>query len=1720
MPATESTWRDTTLLHRVFAITGVVLTVSTVWMFYQDHARSWKVIQPTAVNVDLKMNAWRQEQFETTEAVLQHEQLSHAVSAAKSKPLDPALLAEFKRLMEEDAKYRKTTVDTSWIDAEEKRLAPLAAKAAELRAAADAAQKASDEKPDDNPLFVAAHQAQAEALAAEERAAAARDGFLDKLRDVVSAAKIREDKVLGERKFKSANIDKAKADLDIAIRDNLGPEELARRQAKIDELVQGESPNDSTSFNALTARYQEFSTFRLALDKLVKQMTAEAEAAQKAYADSLAGLDRLETQYRQQRETYFANPLDTPFPWFFGKKILTLPILDAFNSPRRIDNLWSDGLEQTYGSFGTVRRFDRCTTCHQSMQKSLPGAPTDPAYVGEREITLSITPPSPEEAPQPRKDPQGNPLPLTLEDWLGIRLADEGLLQFDDVTVSLVQPRSPAARAAIATDSGQEQMLGEELRRRVAQAAADPAASVAAFPTAPGLMVGDVIVGINGSKLRGGDRGPARVGAFLLLLAQQNEPITVTVRRGLPNPYTSHPRLDLFVSDSSPHPMQTFACTVCHDGQGSATDFKWASHAPNTPREAREWSEEHGWFDNHHWIFPMFPARFSESSCLKCHHDVVDLEPSEKFASAPAPKVTHGYQLIRKYGCFGCHEVNGYDGPDRRVGPDMRLEPNYFASAQALLPLLPAREAYFAKLAAEAPEEEQAKIASHQETIRNVANLAQRLAAQPELDAVRHRLAELIEIDARIAAANLQKPADQQAPTTFGPQIHAMAGWFKDQETPGTERKSGPSLRYLSEKVDRTFLYDWLHDPTNFRPSTRMPKFFGLWDHLKDSEGKMTDHLAPELEPIEIRGTLEFLMAQSQDQLDKASSAADVPQLVQLYEPLPREPGISPWTDEEKIARGKEQFQVRGCLACHTHQDFPDVSKYRAKDEIVQGPDLSGVADKFSAERNPQGPDWLYSWIKEPTRYHTRTVMPNLFLGPEVDSGADPMSPDDDKTFDPADDIAMYLLSASSKTDWQPVPEAATASQPLDAAGREALESLMLEYLNEAFYKERAKDYLVKGIPPEMEGELKGAEKDLIVDPARPLSEAEREIQQLRYIGRKTIGKYGCYGCHDIPGFEDAKPIGTGLADWGRKDPSRLAFEHITHYVDGHGGHGGAALHGPIDDPNHTGPGETASETPEKEMVGQEDTTVQETKDYFLEQLHSGNRIGFIYQKLKEPRSYDFEKTENKRYNERLRMPQFPFSLEEREAVITFVLGLVADPPREKYVFTPDARGEALIQGRKVLEKYNCGGCHILGLEKWKISYPPETYGPQNPQPIFPFMQVHTNPLQLSEQAEPDYRNLLHSHLSGLPKVAKNDGLPDVTDLDGLSLDGESEYPVDEIGLAIDLWKPTIIDGHEYLTGQTAVSTPVTRLQSREPAWGGVLTKYLLPEVTKIERRVNPNASGSEAYGWLPPPLIGEGDKVQASWLHDFLLEPYPIRPAAFLRMPKFNMTSDEATKLVNYFAAVDNADFPFQLSPQRLSSELAAQAKAYGRSLDEAGVAAPEGTWAEQPTEALVARRFEDALKIVVDGNYCVKCHLVSDFEPTGSNRGKAPNLADVYRRLRPDYTRRWIAQPNAILPYTSMPVNIKYDPAAPHLGGVSQDLYHGTSIEQVDGLVDLLMNFDAFSRESRRIADLVKPATAPAEGAAPADGTAPTAEAADGTATPAAAEPAAAGAPEPGVR
>src|SRR5262249_50405941 len=147
---------------------------------------------------------------------------------------------------------------------------------------------------------------------------------------------------------------------------------------------------------------------------------------------------------------------------------------------------------------------------------------------------------------------------------------------------------------------------------------------------------------------------------------------TVKLTPGQVTQFAHHPRLDLFVDANSPHPMEKFGCTICHAGQGSATDFQLAAHTPADMKQKEEWTKEYHWHSDHFWDYPMLSKRFTEASCLKCHHQVTDLV--RHGSKEEAPKLLRGYNLVRENGCFGCHEIAGIKG-GRPVGPDLRLEP-------------------------------------------------------------------------------------------------------------------------------------------------------------------------------------------------------------------------------------------------------------------------------------------------------------------------------------------------------------------------------------------------------------------------------------------------------------------------------------------------------------------------------------------------------------------------------------------------------------------------------------------------------------------------------------------------------------------------------------------------------------------------------------------------------------------------------------------------------------------------------------------------------------------------------------------------------------------------------------------------------------------------------------------------------------------------------------
>ena len=51
------------------------------------------------------------------------------------------------------------------------------------------------------------------------------------------------------------------------------------------------------------------------------------------------------------------------------------------------------------------------------------------------------------------------------------------------------------------------------------------------------------------------------------------------------------------------------------------------------------------------------------------------------------------------------------------------------------------------------------------------------------------------------------------------------------------------------------------------------------------------------------------------------------------------------------------------------------------------------------------------------------------------------------------------------------------------------------------------------------------------------------EREKINYVADKSIRFYGCFACHDIPGYEDTKPIGTELTYEGAKTIDKCVLQ-------------------------------------------------------------------------------------------------------------------------------------------------------------------------------------------------------------------------------------------------------------------------------------------------------------------------------------------------------------------------------------------------------------------------------------------------------------------------------------------------------------------------------------------------------------------------------------------------
>ncbi len=538
---------------------------------------------------------------------------------------------------------------------------------------------------------------------------------------------------------------------------------------------------------------------------------------------------------------------------------------------------------------------------------------------------------------------------------------------------------------------------------------------------------------------------------------------------------------------------------------------------------------------------------------------------------------------------------------------------------------------------------------------------------------------------------------------------------------------------------------------------------------------------------------------------------------------------VQPHQDAKILAQGQRLFEQIGCTGCHLvegHENIPKV-----------GPSLRRISAKVD-------PSWAISWIQDPHKFRSRTRMPNFGLNE-----------------DQAVAIASYLWTRS-KTDgdkW-------LKDHPLPAGYRGQADQLVTRG------RELVNSIGCKGCHGFADGEFStalGTNKDLIPNlkdvaakvgpqwtyhwlknprdfspdtrmPSLRLTDQEalsitaylmtlggkgagiRGIEQRladagnAKRGEALIRKYGCFGCHDIPGMEKESRIGVELTTFGSK---------------------------------------------------------------FLEELSFGNRKDihetwddWTFNKLKTPRIYITPRVDQL-------MPQFNLSDEDAKALRVLLATFKESEVPAGYAANNSEEVMNIVEGRRLMHQYNCIGCHTIEsrggfVQKYyenKNLAPPNLNGEgekvqsnwlfaflKAPIPVRPWLQIRMPSFGFSDEET----NLLVSYFNGLSKVR----IPYVHFDDG-------SVPPEHIPAARRMFSKDYFDclschqqGEKKPEGPPEGWAPdLTLARSRlNPYW---VIKWL-----QDPQKVQPGTKMPSYYPGGPDDILGGKDDRQIEALRDYIM--------------------------------------------------------------------------------------------------------------------------------------------------------------------------------------------------------------------------------------------------------
>jgi mono/diheme cytochrome c family protein len=266
------------------------------------------------------------------------------------------------------------------------------------------------------------------------------------------------------------------------------------------------------------------------------------------------------------------------------------------------------------------------------------------------------------------------------------------------------------------------------------------------------------------------------------------------------------------------------------------------------------------------WKQPIVPAQFAQASCGACHRE--DLPQT--------PRLNHGRQLIAKFNCIGCHQLQNIDRP-AMLGPDLTNIGTKVTREWIYKWLKDPRTVTDAEGNVKIDGvDTDPRMPKFQLTDLELRALSAYLSAQ--------RVKKLEPARISIAIAKTGEAADRgqtRYNQIFCVTCHAIAV-ERGGETKLIGGDIGPELTKVGSKVKPEWLAAWLRDPQGYLEHTRMPRYQwsdkDLYDVTQYILTKLTD---PDL-------------------------LKDVPEL-------------GPATDSQ-VQLGRSLFIEKGCAECHVIQ--------------------------------------------------------------------------------------------------------------------------------------------------------------------------------------------------------------------------------------------------------------------------------------------------------------------------------------------------------------------------------------------------------------------------------------------------------------------------------------------------------------------------------------------------------------------------------------------------------------------------------------------------------------------------------------------------------------------------------------------------------------------------------------------------------------------------------